>query len=193
VRTAPYLGLLLVAALPVWAAGERVVPGRLASGEIVLPNGRLLTPTGVQTPVLSSPFALAVTPDGGRVVVASTGPADQALQVLDARDGRVLSSTPVEKAWLGLAIAPDGRRVYLSGANSHRILTFRLEGDHLTRDADLPVERADEKNASALPAGIALSPDGKSLWVARILSDDLVSIDLATRAVTKTVAVGRHP
>jgi len=175
------------------AASDRVVPGQRATGEIVLPNGRLLTPTGAQTAVLSSPFALALTPDGRRLVVASTGPAEQALQVLDARDGRLLSSTPVEKAWLGLAIAPDGRTVYMSGANSHRIVTFRLEGDRLTRDADLPVAQAGEKNAGVLPAGIALSPDGKSLWVARIQSDDLVSIDLATRAVTRIVAVGRHP
>ena len=37
------------------------------------------------------------------------------------------------------------------------------------------------------------SADGKSLWAARILLNDVVRVDLATGAVTRVVPVGVHP
>ena len=68
----PAVGLLCASALlslPL-GAGEAVWPGPRSSGEIQLPNGRLLTPAGTQIPVGPYPFALSVTPDGRHAVSA---------------------------------------------------------------------------------------------------------------------------
>src|SRR5512143_3833787 len=112
------LALLAAAALApsLLLAAERVVPATLPSGEVQLPNGRRLTPTGIQASVASYPFALAVAAGGGRLVVASTGVTDQTLQLLGARTGKLVDAAPVRRSWLGLALSPDGRRVYLAGA-----------------------------------------------------------------------------
>ncbi len=191
----PGLRLLCVTALlalPL-SAGEAVWPGPLPSGEIQLPNGRLLTPAGTQTPVGPYPFALSVTPDGRRVVVASMGVSDQTLQLLDARDGRLLSSVPVERTWLGLALSPAGSRVYVSGASRNLVLVFRIEGDRLLADGTIPVAGPGDEKRNPLPSGLAVSPDGRFLWVARIHAGDVVKIDLEARTVAARVPVGRAP
>src|SRR5512144_1864171 len=90
------------------SAADRVVPSRLPTGEVQLPNGRLLTPTGTQTEVSPYPFALALTPDGSRVVVACTGADDQSLHLLDAASGKLVFKQPLPHSWLGLALSPDG-------------------------------------------------------------------------------------
>jgi DNA-binding beta-propeller fold protein YncE len=161
---------------------------------MLLPNGRLLTPTGTQTEVAPYPFALALTPDGRRVVVACTGADDQSLHLLDARTGKSLAKEPVKKSWLGLAISPDGKRVYLAGAGGKNVLAFRLESDRFVAEEPIPLRNGGEPaKLDATPSGLAVSADGKSLWAARILLNDVVRIDLASRAIAAAVPVGIHP
>ena len=175
-------------------AAERAVPGRLPTGETLLPNGRLLTPTGTQTQVAPYPFAVALTPDGSRVVVACSGADDQSLHLLDAATGKELAKEPVKKSWLGLAIAPDGAHAYLAGAGGRNVLVFGLGRDRFVPEEPLSLRRAsDAPNADATPAGLAVSADGRSLWAARILLNDLVRVDLVSRAVVAAVPVGVHP
>jgi YVTN family beta-propeller protein len=180
-------------ALALLLAAAATVPGPLPSGGILLPNGRTLTPTGVQAAVASNPFALAPTPDGRRLVVVSTGPDDRLLQLLDARTGRLLSSVALPKVWIGLALSSDGTTVWVSGANRNAVLTFRLEGDRFVAAGEIPTVVPGEKGVRALPGGVALSADGRSLFVARTEADDVVRIDLATRTVTARWPVGRTP
>jgi hypothetical protein len=170
--------LVLVATLAADAGGlPPVVPGPLPGGEIQLPNGRLLTPTGAQTAVLPYPFALSVTPDGRRVVVASTGATNQALQLLDAADGRLVASVPVKKSWLGLALGPGGTTAFLSGANSNSVHLFTVSADRLAEAGSIPVTTPADGKRDPLPAGITVSADGATLWVARVLADDVVEDD----------------
>ena len=185
---------LVLAIEPSAPAAERSVPGKLPTGEMLLPNGRLLTPTGAQTEVSPYPFALALTPDGKRVVAACTGADDQSLHLLDAATGKSLAKEPVKKSWLGLAISPDGKRVYLAGAGGKNVLVFRLENDRFAPEEPISLRRPDEPaKLDATPSGLAISADGKSLWAARILLNDVVRIDLASRTVAAAVPVGVHP
>lgn len=91
VLAAAFALALVLGSVPSARAAERSVPGKLPTGEMLLPNGRLLTPAGTQTEVAPYPFALALTPDGTRVVAACTGADDQSLHLLDAATGKVLA------------------------------------------------------------------------------------------------------
>ena len=102
-----FLPVALALAVPAQAA-DRVVPGKLPTGETLLPNGRLLTPTGTQTEVAPYPFALALTPDGRRVVVACTGADEQSLQLLDAATGKTLAVVGSKSATLSLSLILSG-------------------------------------------------------------------------------------
>jgi DNA-binding beta-propeller fold protein YncE len=174
-------------------AARVVLPGPLPGGEIQLPNGRLLTPTGAQTPVLAYPFALAAAPDGKRLVVASTGATDQALQLIDAADGRLLASAPVKKSWLGLALSPDGKTAYLSGANSNAVHLYAVSETGIAEAGSIPVTTQGDGKREPFPSGLAVSADGGTLWVARVLADDLLRIDLTTKGVTAVLPIGPRP
>ncbi|MFI5120747.1 MAG: alkaline phosphatase family protein [Thermoanaerobaculia bacterium] len=170
------------------------MPSRLPSGEIQLPNGRLLTPTGTQTDVSPYPFALALTPDGTRVVVACTGADDQSLHLLDAASGKLLVKQPLPHSWLGLALSRDGERVYVAGAKGKNVLVYRLERDRFVAEEPISLKRTEDgPKLDATPGGLAISPDGTALWVARILANDVVKIDLATKSIVATVPAGTHP
>ncbi len=181
------LALLLADCL---AAAQRPLAPRPL--EIPLPNGRTLTPTGAQTPVATSPFAVAVVPGGKRLLVASTGSDDQRLQLLDTTSGRVLHVAPAMRSWLGLAVTPDGARAFLSGAKGGDVLVFRIEDDRLVPETPIDVSGGRPAEES-IPSGLAVTADGRSLWVARILRNDLVRVDLATGAVGPGIPVGRFP
>jgi YVTN family beta-propeller protein len=47
--------------------------------------------------------------------------------------------------------------------------------------------------AGQRPWGIALSPDGKTVYTANGPSNDLSVVDLETKQVTKKIALGRGP
>lgn len=191
VRLFPVVTLAFAVSAP---AAERLVPGKLPTGEMLLPNGRLLTPAGTQTEVAPYPFALALTPDGRRVVVACMGADDQSLHLLDAATGKTLVKEPVKKSWLGLAVAPDGKRVYVAGAGGKNVLIYRLESDRFVVEEPIALRAVGEPaGLDATPSGLAVSTDGKSLWAARMLLNDVVKIDLASRAVAAPVPVGVHP
>ena len=193
-RAVRLLSLAILAFAVSAPAAERVVPGKLPSGEMLLPNGRLLTPTGTQTEVAPYPFALALTPDGRRVVALCTGADDQSLHLLDAATGKTLAKEPVKKSWLGLAIAPDGSRVYVAGAGGKNVLVYRLESDRFVAEEPIPLRNgAEPAKLDATPSGLAVSADGKSLWAARILLNDVVKIDLASRSFAAPIPVGVHP
>ena len=176
------------------SAGDRVVPSHLPSGEIQLPNGRLLTPTGAQTEVSPRPFALALTPDGARIVVLCTGADDQSLHVLDAASGKALFKQPLPHSWLGLAISPDGARAYVAGAKGQNVLVYRIERERVAAEEPISLRRTgDGPGLDATPGGLVISPDGATLWVARILANDVVKVDLATKRIVAAIAAGAHP
>jgi YVTN family beta-propeller protein len=186
--------VFLVALVPSLLSGaDRVIPGKLPSGEVRLPNGRLLTPTGLQVSVAPYPFSLAVAAGGRRLLVASTGATDQSLQLLDVETGKILHSVPVRRSWLGLALAPDGTRAFLAGAKEKSVHVFRIENDRLVAEPAIPLRTAGDGAVDALPSGLAVSPDGKFLWAARILAGDILKIDLESKKIVAAVAVGRHP
>jgi YVTN family beta-propeller protein len=191
VRLFPLVTLAFALSAP---AADRLVPGKLPTGEMLLPNGRLLTPAGTQTEVAPYPFALALTPDGRRVVVACMGADDQSLHLLDAATGKTLAKEPVKKSWLGLAVAPDGSRVYVAGAGGKNVLVYRLENDRFVAEDPISLRKGDEPaKLDATPSGLAVSANGRKLWAARILLNDVVRIDLASRTLETAVPVGIHP
>jgi len=104
----------------------------------------------------------------------------------------------------GVAIAPDKSAAYVSttGANSVTVVDIKRLLDFVR--AASPSERralANDLSASSHfvaaripvgrgPKGIALSPDGATLYVANRLDDTISVIDTAARIVTRTMALG---
>jgi YVTN family beta-propeller protein len=179
------------------------------------PVNQLVTPAGtlVELPGIR-PNALALSPDGQRLVTAgltqrlivinpATGtilqrvrlPADDKIPPIESASNGILQ--PNEKAKLsftGLVFSPDGSRIYLANVNGD-IKVFSVDPDHkVTPLYSLPLPPANAPLRKAeIPAGIAVSPDGKKLYVAGNLSNRLLELDAATGKILRTWAVGVAP
>jgi YVTN family beta-propeller protein len=178
------------------------------------PVNQLVTPTGVQV-VLPGvrPTALALSPDGKILVTAGL---THELIAMDPTTGRILQHVPFpsdkaqpekplfegilnpdEKAQIsftGLAFSPDGTRIYLSNVNGD-IKAFAVAADDTISplfSMALPGLKAFDRSEE-IPAGIAVSSDGRKIYVAGNLSNRLFELDAATGKILRTWDVGVAP
>ena len=164
------------------------------SGPRRLPTGRTLDPAGVSYDLGSMPLAMALSPDKDRVVVLLNGWREQGIQVVDRPSGRVLQTIPLPAVFLGLAFSPDGRSLYVSGGNQDVIYRFDWRGGAAAlADSIMLAMKQKGKSGTRYPAGIAISPDGRTLYAAENLGDSLAVIDLAERRVLQRLGTERYP
>src|SRR5579859_282389 len=179
------------------------------------PVNQLVTPAGtlVELPDIR-PNALALSPDGKRLVTAgltrrllvinpATGtilqrvrlPADDKIAPAESVSSGILQPNEQAKlSFTGLAFSPDGSRIYLANVNGD-IKVFSVDPDHKVAplySLPLPPANAPLRQAE-IPAGIAVSPDGKKIYVAGNLSNRLLELDAVTGKVLRTWDVGVAP
>jgi YVTN family beta-propeller protein len=163
-------------------------PGRL-------PTGLRLDPASALHDVGQMPLAMIPSPEGDRVVLLLNGWREEGVQVVDRASGKVLQTITLPAAFLGLAFAPDGRTLFASGGNTDVVYTFEwMNGAATLRDSIVLQARATPRaNGVRYPAGLAVSPDGRRLYVVENLGDSLAVIDVASKRVVQRVATGRYP
>jgi DNA-binding beta-propeller fold protein YncE len=158
-----------------------------------LPTGQTLDPAGVTSVVGQMPLGMVASPDGRRLVLLLDGWREHGLQVVD-RNGVVTQTLPQWAAFVGVVFAPDGGSLYASGGNTDVIYHYRWAGDSATlTDSIVLAPREPRRNATHYPAGLAISTDGKTLFVAENLADSLAVVDLASGTVVQRLATGRYP
>ena len=173
---------------------DAAIAAKDPSGPRRLPTGRTLDPAGVSYDLGSMPLAMALSPEKDRVVALLNGWREQGIQVVDRASGRVLQKIPLPAVFLGLVFSPDGRSLYVSGGNQDVIYRFdwRERAAKLADSIVLAV-KPKEKDGTRYPAGIAISPDGRTLYAAENLGDSLAVIDLAQRRVLQRLGTERYP
>ena len=181
----------------------------------VLPTNQILSPAGVQVPLPGvRPLALALSPDGRLLVTAGNS---KKLLVLNAESGALLqeltfppdagkpsgdkkSETQLgpapgsQESLTGLVFSPDGSRIYLSNVFGN-IKVFAVSPEHqvtaLTTFA-IPEARTARRKME-VPAGLALSADGKKLYVAGNVANRLHELDAAAGTVLRSWDTGVAP
>ncbi len=96
-------------------------PGPLGNGVTLLPNGWKIAPAGLHVSVGDLPLAMAESPDGRALFVATNGYLKPTITVVDTANRRVQDSIVLDHAWLGLAWHPDGKHLYVSGASNNTV------------------------------------------------------------------------
>ena len=204
---------LRAAALETFDATTNAV-GRNGTNHFVTPLNQIVTPAGIfiELPGMR-PQALALSPDGQLLVTAGL---THELVAFDPATGKILQHVPFpsdktkevapvtetildpdEKAQLsftGLAFSPDGTRIYLANVNGD-IKVFAVASDGKVSPLfSIPLPPANAKGRmSEIPAGIAVSRDGKKIYVALNLSNRLAELDAATGRVLRMWDVGFAP
>jgi len=194
---------------------DRQWVGGSIEDSIVTPVNQRLTPVGkwLDLPGMR-PQVLALSPDGK---IAVTSGKTSKLVVIDPETNSILQQVdlpseestsnadqsaannlkPDTKAiasFTGLVFSPDGRSIYLSNVQGS-IKVFSVDGvgkvspSHVIRipDANAP------KRKQEIPSGLAITPDGKRLFVCGNLSNRLIEINLETSQVARTFDVGVAP
>ena len=178
------------------------------------PVNQLVTPAGtlVELPGIR-PNALALSPDGQLLVTAGR---THELLVLAPTTGTILQrvafpsdKTPpqapvsplilqpdkrAQLSFTGLAFSPNGSHIYLADVYGD-IKVFTVGKDRIVSplcSLALPPANA-PRRAAEIPAGIAVSPDGKRLYVALNLSNRLAELDATTGEVLRLWEVGVEP
>ena len=175
-RSRLLIGLLVLAACVRPRLLEPVGPHSDGTG--LTPNHWVLTPAGAQVEVGDRPLGLALAPDGRYLLVSNNGQGIQSLAVVDTQSRTVVQTVPYpspEALFLGVVVSPDGRRAYASSGGNNTIRVYDLDRGRLTeRD---PIALGDRKTR-IYPAGLALSPDGQTLYAALNLEGAVAVIDL---------------
>lgn len=166
------------------------LPGAQSDGTTLLPNGWRLAPAGRQIAVGTMPLNLVTTPDNKYVIVTNNGLARPSLTVIDVASWTVKSTLVIDQAWLGLVWHPDGSKLYSAGANQNAVQEFSYADGVLTKSRvfNLPAGSGD-----TFASGLAISRDGRTIFVTRVFAMTLSSIEVATGRVLKTVDLPAEP
>jgi YVTN family beta-propeller protein len=180
------------------------------------PVNQVLTPAGLQVELPRlRPQALALSPDGKLLVVSGRTPE---LVLVEPSTGKILQRVPlpseedndlVEEAvsthllkpdksgqvsFTGLVFSPDGLRLYLANVQGS-IKVFKVDAAHQIAGLGairLPHVKA-RGRTNEIPAGLAVSRDGRRLYAVLNLSNRLAELDAATGRVLGIWDVGVAP
>ena len=191
------------------------IVGRIGPNRYYTPANQVLTPAGLQVELPGMrPQALALSPNGR----CWSPPARRTTWSCSTRSGQGLQHVPLpsegdhdstpdqvsehilhpdkegQLSFTGLAFSPDGSRLYLANVDGN-IKVFGVgKGGQVVGLFTLPLPPANAPRRKAeIPAGIAVSPDGKRLYVALNLSNRLAELDAATGRVLRLWDVGVAP
>jgi YVTN family beta-propeller protein len=156
---------------------------------LVVLDAQTLSPVGSPVPFpRSDPFCVTVSPDGTRVFV---GTVSKTLKVLDAQTlAPVGSPVSLDGQPRGVAVSHDSARVFVRYLDNK---TF--DGRLVVLNAEtLKIERSSVSVGSGLSCGVAVSHNGKSVFVTDDYNDKLVVLDAQTlEPVGSPVSVGELP
>jgi YVTN family beta-propeller protein len=159
------VALLTGATTTLAADRTAILPGLQRDGSVLLPNQWSLRPAGRHVPVGDFPVQVALHPAGHFAAVLHSGYGQHEVRILELPSGRVVSAATLEETFYGVAWSPDGKRLYTSGAGSEVIHAFDFANGYLSGHSELKLHPATEVG---VPAGLALSADGASLYVAEL-------------------------
>ena len=159
-----------------------------------LPTGARLDPAGRSIDLGSMPLNMVLSPEGDRLVVLLNGWREQGLQVVDLKSESVVQTLPQAAAFIGLAFSPDAKWLYVSGGNQDVVYRYRWQ-DRSAQLVDSMVLAAKAPNQAGTryPGGLAVSADGKALYVAENLADSMAVFDIDAKRVAHRFATERYP
>jgi YVTN family beta-propeller protein len=170
----------------------------------ILPNGRIVTPTGKQIKVAPHPYGLVLSPDGSILVTANSGINPFSISIIkkfDTNNPEVIQIPEnkdsdegiIEAVYMGLAISPDNKLLYVAGGQEGLIYIFELNSYEKIGEINCNKDHAGRDVKHGYIGDIILSNDGSTLYAVDQVQFELLIIDTKQNKIIKTVSVGRYP
>ena len=144
---------------------KREVPGQIDDTTVRLPNQWFLRPVGRQMRVGDFPASIAMHPSGKFAAVLHCGHGDHEVVVLDIVAREIHSRVRLNEAFYGIAFSSKGDRLLCSGSGDEIVHSFSFKAGFLSDHETLPLREAKERG---VPAGIAVSADGRTIYAANL-------------------------
>ena len=159
--------------------------GRQGSGVFLLPSSQLLHPWGEQVAIKGRPVDLAFD-SSKRILAVLNG---HSVLLLDGTSGARLADVKSRAtSYTGIAFRPGDRELWAgetSGRGPDSLLIISLsETGAVVKSEHISLAQ------HPVPAGIAFSTDGKTVYVAFSRNNSLAVIDADSRQIKREVAVG---
>jgi DNA-binding beta-propeller fold protein YncE len=182
----------------------------------VIPNGRVLTPAGVEVNVdAPKPFGLALSPDGKTLATVNSGASRFSVTLISniGSTAPAIKRVNLDATFLGVVFSPDSKRFYVGGGQNGNVwvgdavagqiigsVNLNGVGRSLVNNPGDPLKVLDEKGVpiffkppngfnGAYPGQMTVSADGKYLYVVDQASFKVHVID-TTKILTGNNASG---
>jgi DNA-binding beta-propeller fold protein YncE len=187
--------LTLGAAGVVAVRQSRQTPGLQPDGSYLVTTNQALTPVGVIRRIdRARPKDMALSPDGKTVAVLCTK-----CVAFFTVSGEPIHRVSVKPGPLGIAWGPDGKTVYVSGDNG-KVIRLSQSAEQWKLDAEIAIEPPTASNVrlsgrmrNPQVTGLAVSPNGRTLYAALGIRNAVSIIDLEQASPTRIVPVGVCP
>jgi YVTN family beta-propeller protein len=180
--------------------------GPQGDGTAITPIGWRVTPAGTQIRLQSGsiyadrPYGVAQSPDGQHVLISSDGQSTESLMLVNEATGAIeqaISYTSPNALFIGVIYSPDGKKAYASGGGQNVIHRYDVGSNgQLTGTSPITLPAGATRpfgDHGPYPAGLAISADGSTLFVANNIDNTMTRVDAATGAVLSTTPVGSNP
>ena len=160
-----------------------------------LPTGVRLDPVGDEVELGSLPLNVVVAPSGNKAVVVLSGWREQGIQVVDLRTRQVTQTLLQDGAFYGAVFSPDGRSLYVSGGNTDTLFVYAWNDGtaELANKFELAKAKTADGMGTSYPAGLAIAPNSKFVYVAENVGDHLAVVDAATGEVVQRFPTDHYP
>ena len=148
-----YGGLALCLFFPRFIFANFAYVANSADGTVSVIDTDDNTVVGSPIAVGTSPFAIAITPDGAYAYVTNTG--SDSVSVIEVGADVVVDTILVGDEPLGIAITPDGDFAYVANLADNTVSVIRTSDNTVV----------DEVSVTAGPAGVAMTPNGEYVYV----------------------------
>ncbi len=160
-----------------------------------LPTGVRLDPVGDPVELGSLPLNVVAAPSGDKAVVVLSGWREQGIQVVDLKTRQITQTLLQDGAFYGAALSPDGHTLYVSGGNTDALFIYAWNDGTLTlaNKFELAKAKTADGTGTSYPAGLAVAPNGKFVYVAENVGDRLAVVDTATGEIVQRFPTDHYP
>lgn len=151
----------------------RVLPGMQLDGKVQLPTQWSLKPVGKQVGLGDFPVNIAVHPSGDYAAILHAGFGEHEVVIVDLKKDKVVSRVAIPQAFYGLLWDAAGKRLFVSGGEHEVVHRFDFKDGYLSEHVEIAIV---EPKSEFVPAGMALSADGKVLYVAGAWGDKIAAL-----------------